>query len=60
MDWSHEEGAVSGTTWKSIVDVKAKSIRICYTDPSSGDERPAKFEAATGSGRMLVTVEKKE
>lgn len=58
MDIRPETGPGGGQTIPAIYEWVGETLRICYSVDGSG-ERPDRFSAASGSGRVLVTYKRK-
>ena len=58
IDFAHAEGALKGKAWKGIYAVDGDTLRICDNAPDLGKGRPTAFEAAPGSGHILITFER--
>ena len=60
MDFSPSNGPSAGSTVKAICTFDGETYRICYHAGDNPGERPDKFESASGSGRMLMTLKRKK
>jgi uncharacterized protein (TIGR03067 family) len=55
IDFQHTEGALKGRVWKGIYAVDGDTLTICDNAPNPDKDRPASFEAESGSGYVLIT-----
>jgi len=55
IDFEHAEGAASGKVWRGIYSLEGDTLRICDNAANPDRNRPAAFDARTGSGYVLVT-----
>ena len=55
IDFEHTEGPLQGKVWRGIYVLKDDTLTICDNAPDPAGPRPTSFEAASGSGRVLIT-----
>jgi uncharacterized protein (TIGR03067 family) len=55
IDFEHTEGALKGQAWQGIYALDGDTLAICDNAPNLDKGRPAAFEAARGSGYVLIT-----
>ena len=55
IDFEHAEGALKGKAWKGIYALDGDTLTICDNAPNLEKDRPAAFEAKSGSGYVLIT-----
>jgi uncharacterized protein (TIGR03067 family) len=55
IDFEHKEGSLKGKAWKGIYALDGDTLRICDNAPNLEKDRPATFEAKSGSGYVLIT-----
>jgi uncharacterized protein (TIGR03067 family) len=55
IDFEHTEGALKGKAWQGIYALDGDTLTICDNAPNLDKGRPAAFEAARGSGYVLIT-----
>ena len=58
IDFAHTEGALQGKAWKGIYALDGDTLRVCDNAPNLDKDRPAAFEARSGSGHVLVTFKR--
>jgi uncharacterized protein (TIGR03067 family) len=54
IDFENTEKDLKGM-WKGIYALKGDTLSICDNAPNMGKDRPATFEARSGSGYVCVT-----
>ncbi len=59
IDFEHTEGALKGKTWKGIYDLDGDTLTTCDNAPNLEKERPAAFEAKSGTGYILITFKRR-
>jgi uncharacterized protein (TIGR03067 family) len=55
IDFEHTEGVVKGKAWKGIYALDGDTLTMCDNAPNLDKDRPAAFEAKSGSGHVLIT-----
>ena len=55
IDFEHTEGTSKGKAWKGIYALDGDTLTICDNAPNPEKGRPSSFEAADGSGYVLIT-----
>lgn len=60
IDLEHTDGAVKGKIWKGIYALDGDTLKICDNAPNVDKSRPAKFEAKSGSGYVLITFKREK
>ncbi|MBC7931253.1 MAG: TIGR03067 domain-containing protein [Rubrivivax sp.] len=58
IDFEHTEGELKGKAWKGIYALDGDTLTICDNAPDMDKGRPAAFEAASGSGYVLITFKR--
>ena len=58
IDFEHTQGALKGKAWKGIYVLEGDTLRVCDNAPNPDKDRPAAFEAKSGSGYVLVTFKR--
>jgi uncharacterized protein (TIGR03067 family) len=58
IDFEHAEGALKGKTWKGIYALDGDTLTTCDNSTSPDKGRPAAFEAAAGSGHILIRFQR--
>jgi len=58
IDFDHTVGTVSGRSWEGIYALDGDTLTICDDAPNIDALRPTAFEAARGSGYVLITFER--
>ena len=58
IDFEHKEGSLKGKAWKGIYALDGDTLRICDNAPNLEKDRPATFEANSGSGYVLITFKR--
>ena len=58
IDFEHKEGSLKGKAWKGIYALDGDTLRICDNAPDLEKDRPATFEANSGSGYVLITFKR--
>ena len=58
IDFEHMQGALKGKAWKGIYALEGDTLRVCDNAPNLDKDRPAAFEAKSGSGYVLVTFKR--
>jgi uncharacterized protein (TIGR03067 family) len=56
IDFELTKGALAGTVWKGIYALNGDTLTTCDNAPDPAKGRPAAFEAASGSGYVLITL----
>jgi uncharacterized protein (TIGR03067 family) len=57
IDFEHE-GDLKGKVWRGIYSLDGDTLTICDNAPNLDKGRPAAFEAASGSGHIVVTFKR--
>ena len=57
IDFEHE-GDLKGKAWKGIYSLDGDTLTICDNAPNPDKGRPKAFEAASGSGHIVVTFKR--
>jgi uncharacterized protein (TIGR03067 family) len=60
FDFEHTEGALKGKVWKGVYALDGDTLTTCDNGPDPDRGRPAAFEAAAGSGYILITFRRAE
>jgi uncharacterized protein (TIGR03067 family) len=55
IDFKHTERALREKVWKGIYAMHGDTLTTCDNAPDLNKGRPAAFEAASGSGYILIT-----
>ena len=58
IDFEQTEGALRGAVWKGIYALDGDTLTTCDNAPDQAKGRPAAFEAASGSGYILITFKR--
>src|SRR5687767_992648 len=58
INFEHTEGDLKGKTWKGIYALDGDALTICDNAQNPDQDRPAAFEADSGSGYVLITFER--
>ena len=58
IDFDHTEGAPRGKVWKGIYAQAGDTLTICDNAVNPDRVRPARFEARSGSGYVLITFKR--
>jgi uncharacterized protein (TIGR03067 family) len=58
IDFEHTEGALKGKVWKGIYALDGDTLTTCDNGPNLDKGRPAAFEAAPGSGHIVITFKR--
>jgi uncharacterized protein (TIGR03067 family) len=58
IDFEHAEGALKGRAWKGIYAVEGDTLQVCDNAPNLDKDRPAAFQAPTGSGYVLIAFKR--
>jgi uncharacterized protein (TIGR03067 family) len=58
IDFEHAEGGLKGKTWKGIYVLDSETLPVCDNAENLDAARPSKFEAKSGSGYVLVTLDR--
>ena len=55
IDFEHTEGSLKGKAWKGIYALDGDTLTICDNAANLDKDRPAAFEAKSGSGYVIIT-----
>jgi uncharacterized protein (TIGR03067 family) len=55
IDFEHTGGPLEGKLWKGIYSLDGDTLTICDNAANLQKDRPAAFEAKSGSGYVLIT-----
>jgi uncharacterized protein (TIGR03067 family) len=58
IDFQQKKGAINRKVWKGIYAVDGDTLTTCDNAPDPKKNRPAAFEAKSGSGYVLITFER--
>jgi uncharacterized protein (TIGR03067 family) len=58
IDFEHTEGELKGKAWKGIYALDGDTLTICDNAPDVTKGRPTAFESKSGSGYVLVTLQR--
>lgn len=58
IDFEHAEGNLKGKAWKGIYALDGDTLTICDNAQNLDRDRPAAFEAKSGSGYVLITLKR--
>jgi uncharacterized protein (TIGR03067 family) len=58
IDFEHTEGGLKGQVWKGIFALDGDTLTTCDNAPDLNKNRPAAFEAESGSGYVLITFKR--
>jgi len=58
IDFEHTRGVLKKKVWKGIYRIEGDTLIICNNAPNLKKNRPAAFEAKSGSGYVLITFKR--